>query len=168
MIHSLFFTLALPIIFILHNIDEYIFFDRFKETFFKFANKEVYTREVFRNAVILLSLFVICILALNYFYTNSVLETLTILTFVAISINGLQHCIGSLIYKKMAPGTISAACLILPFAIYVLVTSGSSIFTSLRQTAIYILCSVILTILFILISLALGSFINKLLTTKKG
>lgn len=163
MLNSLLFTIGLPIIFILHNIEEYLCFDKFKETFYKYIGKQFQHRNIFLFAIIMLSLIALTIVILNYNYHNKILHSFTIILFLAIFINGLQHCIGSLLLKKLLPGTLTAAILIIPFSIFMFISAKNEIFFGVESTFIYIVLSLLLMYVSIFMSLWCGYFINKFL-----
>jgi hypothetical protein len=121
---------------------------------FKFVNKAI-----FRYAISFLSIFVIIIAMLNYHHTNIIIHIITVTVLMAIFINGVQHCVISLIYKKILPGTITAIILIIPFSLWVFLSE--KILFSLGFF-IYLVLGFVVMYIFIILSLSFGYVINKL------
>lgn len=161
MIDSIVFTWALPLIFILHNMEEYIYYDQFSEKFSKLAVMELNNRIIFLYAILILSLFVTVVLFVNYFYQSKISHFLVIIVFLAIFINGLQHCLDSLLEKRVLPGTVTSALFIIPFSLYALIKVKGEIFTRIEDILTYIIAALLMMHFAILISLWCGFFINK-------
>jgi hypothetical protein len=162
MIDSIFFTLSLPLIFIIHNIEEYISFDKYPIPLIKRFND----RSVFKYALIILSMTVTTILALNYCYNSKILHFLTIIILFSIFINGIQHCALSLVLRKITPGTFSAAILILPFSVLVFYNEKMSLFNKIEDVLIYLFISMPIMYISIVFSLFCGLCIKKFIKIK--
>lgn len=161
MLNSLLFTIGLPLIFILHNIEEFLCFDKFKDTFYKYIGKQFQHRNIFLYAIIILSLIVVITVILNQIYANNIVHSLTIIIFLAVFINGLQHCLGSIYFRQLLPGTLTAFILIIPFSIYILFSGYKEIFTGIDSALMHFVLSLLVMYLSIFISLWIGFFINK-------
>lgn len=107
------YAFVLAAIFIIHNIEEYLSFDRM----LKLPGKKIFNRKSFLFAIVLLSSLVVLFSVLNYFIDSEVLQKINIVILFALSVNAVQHVIASLRHRRMLPGTYSAAFLILPFAV---------------------------------------------------
>lgn len=113
--------LLLPIILILHNIEEYRSFDEFKTFYLKKMNPKLLHRKVFGYALILLTLFVSALCISNYLMNRPLLQFATTLVALSLLINGMHHCISSLRMRKMLPGTLSSIFLFIPCTVVYLI-----------------------------------------------
>ena len=159
-INSLFFTVALPIIFILRNIEEYVWFERSATSLFRFVGHDFHNRQVFVYAVSILSLGVIATVTLNYIYETPLLHSLTVIVFFAIFINAIKYCFCSLYLRRLLPSTVSAIVLIIPFSIYMLIVSHADMFVGIKGALAYIFIAIIVMFVTVFISFWLGFFMN--------
>ena len=161
MINSLLFTIGLPLIFIIHNIEEYFTFNHSTVSPLKFIGAEFCDRNVFLYAVTILSVGIIAFMTLNYLYISQFFQLMSIVILFSILINGLEHFIGSIFYKTVLPGAVSAVLLMIPFSIYGLFMGRDEIFGSIKGALTYILVSIVIMFVSIFISFWLGFFISK-------
>ncbi|HEV2614120.1 MAG TPA: HXXEE domain-containing protein [Gammaproteobacteria bacterium] len=164
MVNSLLFTVVLPVIFILHNIEEYVSFDPSAWSFYRFIGNEFYNRAVFFYALCLLSITVIVAVTLNYIYAGSLLHALVVITFFSIFINSLEHCAVSLWRRKILPGTISSVLLIIPFSLYALIVGHKDMFVGIQGALNYVFVSFIVMVVAVFLGLWSGFFIDKLMS----
>ena len=162
------YALILAAIFILHNIEEYLSFDKMpKISLMNLLGKKIVTRHSFLFAITFLSFFVLAIGALNYLSENPIFYQINILVLFSLAINALQHLILSLKERRIMPGTLTAALLILPCSIlYTMKLFESSKLDSWSFLK-YALLSPIVMFISIYISLWLGYLLTKS-TYKKG
>lgn len=162
------FSLLLPLIFILHNIEEYVSFDQFKEFYVKLAGKILADRNVFFIAIIFLSIIAVTIIIANYFLHNYYLQLAAVITVFSIFFNGLQHCFGSLVFKKLLPGTLTSIFLIIPFTIIFIFKLKNEVLFKINILIACMLISVIVLFLAIFVSLVFGNLVNNLINFKRG
>lgn len=155
------FGLFLPLIFILHNIEEFRSFAVFKEFYFKKINKKLKHKRVFFYSLVILTVFVSGICIGNYFASSQAVHLMTTLIAMAFLINGLQHCITSLWMHKVLPGTISALFLLIPSSVTYFILLEKETQFGILELISWILFSVIFMYLAIHASLWLGYLIFK-------
>lgn len=161
MLNSLFLTLGLPAVFIIHNIEEYFRFNHSTVSPLKFIGNEFCDRDVFLYAVTLLSIGIIACLMLNYFYTNPIFQLMAVVIVFSLLINGLEHFLGSLFYGTVLPGAVSSVFLMIPFSSYGLFMERDEIFGSIKGALMYIFVSIVIMFVSIFISFWVGFFISK-------
>jgi Protein of unknown function with HXXEE motif len=106
-----FWGLFLPACFVFHNVEEYLFYN---PAYFKFVQKKYRDKAVFLGAQIALTICVTSLCLTNYFLTGPTLQTSTTIIAFSFIMNGLQHCIQSLAFKRLLPGTITGLLLLIP------------------------------------------------------
>ncbi|MFK4011504.1 MULTISPECIES: HXXEE domain-containing protein [Bacillus cereus group] len=114
------FVWILPIIFALHNMEEYLFLPLMREVLDNKVGKGFYEPNVFLIAIVLLTVFVTIIVILYYFYKTRLLERLIMLALAIIFANGIMHTISSIIFLKYMPGVVTSVLLILPYSIWMI------------------------------------------------
>lgn len=159
-------VLLLPLIFILHNVEEYISFDQFKDIYLKVIGRDFFDRNIFLFAISFLSISVSSIIIANYFISNHYLQLVTVIIVFSIFINGIQHCIGSLICRKILPGMLTAVFLIIPFSIIFILKLKYEILFGIKDFIVYMIVSAVVTYVAIFVSLFFGYFLNKLIKFK--
>ena len=135
----------MPIIFMAHNAEEYLSFDKFKDYYAKFVGKKFSEPQTFLGAVSLLSVFVTTIIGVDYYCRNKTTDNLTKITFFSILINGIQHCISSLFFKKMLPGTFTSILLIFPYSIAYLMEMKKQSDFGVKEFMLYSAMSILFT-----------------------
>lgn len=166
--NTIYFTSLLSVIFILHNFEEYMSHDKFPEVYFKFLGDKFRNIKVFLYATTFLDVLVILILAFNYFINNTITLFLSTIIFFSISINGIQHCISSIILKKFSPGAITSIFLIVPFLIISIVKLKNEIFLSGKYVVLCIILSIIVIWALIFISMWLGFLLSKIIKNERA
>ena len=101
-------SLLLQIIFVIHNIEEYLSYASLADYYFKFVDPKLKDPKVFLYALSILSIVVVLLVGVGYFYCNNITKFLTMVVFFSIFINAIQHCINSLFFRKTLPGTITS------------------------------------------------------------
>ncbi|MBI5346676.1 MAG: HXXEE domain-containing protein [Chlamydiae bacterium] len=160
------YVLILALIFVLHNIEEYASYDQIPSAYFKLIGNKFKNSRTFLYAIAILSIVVIFITLLNYFFSNKILETSIIILVFSILINALQHVIGSIWYRRFLPGTFTGIFFIIPFSIVYLIKFDANMKMDFYNLLLYISLSIIVMFLSIYFSLRLGYFLMKL-THKK-
>jgi hypothetical protein len=158
---SLLLTVGLPLTFILHNIEEYFTFEHSAVSPLKFIGNEFCDRDVFLYAVTILTVGIVAFMTLNYFYINQFFRLMAIVVLFSLLINGIEHFIGSLFYRRVLPGAVSAVGLMIPFSIYGIVAERAEIFATTKGALTYLLVSVVIMFVSIFISFWVGFFIKK-------
>jgi len=74
-------SLLLPIIFVIHNIEEYLSYARLADYYFKFVDPKLKDPKVFLYAVSILSIVVVLIIGGGYFYCNKITKFLIMMVF---------------------------------------------------------------------------------------
>ena len=153
-------TLFLPIIFMLHNIEEYVSYAQFSKYYSRFIKKEFNDSTVFLYAISLLSAIAFIIVAANYFFNNDILHYLMIIMLISISINAIQHCISSLYFKTILPGTISSITLIIPYATLLSINLYKQHYPKIEWILYITIISFIFMYLLLFMSLYIGYWIK--------
>lgn len=157
---SLHFSILLPIIFALHNLEEYFYFENFTDNYFNLIGKKFKNRQVFLYAITLLTILVSGIAWLNYFFTSPLTKNLTVIILFSILINGMQHVFSSMLFKKILPGFFTAIFLIIPFCFYIIQHDFYILFTP-RDLILYGIYSILASFVSIYLSLWVGFFLIK-------
>jgi hypothetical protein len=133
-------NLLCPAVLAIHNMDEYSSYDDFVRVYHSRLVTKLTTRRVVKNAAILLTLTVAVLALRTYFGQNAILVTLSKVAVFAIMLNGIGHCVLSLKRRALAPGTLSAIAVVMPYSLIAIAamqsTHGDS-FLSLFIYAIY-------------------------------
>jgi hypothetical protein len=159
--HTKIVGLFLPVVFIVHNIEEYRSFEKFKTFYLKAINSKFRHRTVFLYALMILTIFVSGVCISNYLMTSQILRFATTIVAMSLLANGIQHCISSLWARKILPGTISAIFLLIPCsAIYLVFLEKETQFSILDIVGWFIV-SMIVMFLSIRASLWIGYFLFK-------
>jgi hypothetical protein len=109
------YPLLLSFVFIIHNLEEYIYFDQItKPPFFK----KIANRRSFLFAIGILSLFVLIVSVLQFFITSGFLQNLNLLILFSLALNSIKHIFLSIWKRTFDPGTISAVLLMLPCSVF--------------------------------------------------
>ncbi len=153
--------LLLPVVFILHNIEEYRSFEDFKAFYFKTIHVKLRHRKVFGFALLILTLLVSLICIANYLATNSFLGFATTIVAMSLLINGIQHSVCSCLARKLLPGTISAIFLLIPCSIVYLAFLEKETQFGISSIISWSLVSVVSMFVSIHISLWIGYFFFK-------
>ncbi len=142
---------VLAAIFIIHNAEEYVFFHRMPKKFI-FKN-----RKSFLFSIAMLSLLVILSAIFGFLFKESrFFQAVNSVVLFSLSINAVQHVVFSIWYRKILPGTFSAALLIFPFSLLC--------FTKLVKWEGFgfigcLILTPIAMVLFILVTLRLGNWL---------
>lgn len=108
------YPLLLSTIFIIHNLEEALFFDQMPNIH---IFKKIMNRRSFLFSISILSLFVLVSALLNYFLENRAMQRINLLILFSLAINSIQHLVLSFWHRKLVPGTVSAALLMFPCAL---------------------------------------------------
>ena len=154
-------VLLLPVIFVLHNIEEYLYYDKFTNYYPKFVDQKFNDQKVFLVAVSILSVAVALIAGLDYCFSNNIIKHLTVIVLFSVFINAIQHCICSLFFRKILPGTITSVLLIIPYAIIFITTAKLELNFGFKELISYGIASIFVMIISILISLKIGYWLIK-------
>lgn len=114
-------TLSLPLVLAVHNLDEYAKYEDFVNAYHPRLSKKLTTRPVIRNAAVLLTVSVALLAGFSYVYNDDVLRTMCTVAVFALMLNAISHCMLSLKRRRMLPGTLSAALLVLPYSVVAIV-----------------------------------------------
>jgi hypothetical protein len=155
-------SLLLPIIFALHNIEEYYSFEKFQQTYLRNINQFI-TASAFLYSIIMLNIIVVVLVYTNYFFSSQFTELLTLVIGSALFLNGFQHVIGSLILRKILPGFITSCVFILPLTILFILTARTNILIQFKSFYTYILISIVVMYISIVISLVFGDSMSRLI-----
>ena len=154
-------SLLLPIIFVIHNIEEYLSYARLADYYFKFIDPKLKDPKVFLYAVSILSIVVVLIVGVSYFYCNKITKFLTMIVFFSIFINAIQHCINSLFFRKILPETITSILLIIPYSIIFIINMKNGSIFEFKDFLLYGILSVIVMKISILLSLKISYWLIK-------
>jgi hypothetical protein len=114
-------TLSLPLVMAVHNLDEYAKHEDFVDAYHPRLSKKLTARPVIRNAVVLLTASVAALAGLAYMYEGGVAGTVCKVAVFALLLNAISHCVLSLKRRRVLPGTLSAALLVLPYSVVAVV-----------------------------------------------
>lgn len=159
-------SLFLPIIFVLHNYEEFRGFGRFKEVYSKFAAGCFGNQDVFKYAIIFLSTIVVIAVGGNYLFDTYFTRFACLVVVFAIFINAVQHILLSVRYRKILPGTYTSFFLIIPYFVILILTAGIDVMLFKQHFFKVLFFSVIVMLLSVYLSLVLG-YIFKIYVTKK-
>jgi hypothetical protein len=109
--------LALGVAACLHNLEEWRGYEEFAHTYHGKLNVRLRNRRVFGFALILLSAAVLILGAVEFVEGPGRTTTFSRIVVFAFLVNALEHCARSLITRKLVPGAVSAALLIIPLAL---------------------------------------------------
>ncbi len=151
----------LPIIFIIHNIEEYLSYSKLADYYFKSIDPKFKDPKVFLCAVSILSIVVVLIVGVGYFYCNNITKILTMIVFFSIFINAIQHCINSLFFRKILPGSITSISLIIPYSIIFIINMKNESIFEFKYFMLYGIVSIIAMKISILISLKISYWLIK-------
>ncbi|MGG7176400.1 HXXEE domain-containing protein [Clostridium paraputrificum] len=153
------FLLLIPIIFIIHNIEEFIGIGKVDN---ELSDKFSHEPRQFLVAIIILSIIVLVVFLLNYRKNNIVLNYLVILISTAIGINGIFHILSSIVMKEITPGTITGIVLLI---LYIL--GGMNLKKQIKidgRKMIFIgVIGIVLMLVGIVLSLSIGKIVVSLL-----
>ena len=107
------FSMLLATVFLLHNLEEMIFFDRMPK--FQYA-KKIFNRGSFLFSIVVLSLLAIFFAVWGYLYRSPIVQNVNIIVLFSLTINAIQHGLLSIWYRRIIPGTWTALFLILPIS----------------------------------------------------
>lgn len=154
------FLLLFPVIFILHNVEEVISYKKFKIPFIRVFKAILTDPNVFRHAVIFLSLIVLSVMLCDYFIVNNVLSMLTLIIICSLLVNGLQHCMSSLFFRQFLPGTYTSVFLMIPFSAIYIILMSNEIFFYFGNFVVYFCISIVFMYISIFLGLFFGYFFN--------
>ncbi len=123
--HDTLLSLLLPILFIAHNFEEMSRVDEFQKFYCCLIIPKFRDPILLKRATVFLAIFVVIVIGLNALIEGRFLEILSVIIFLAILINTLQHIATSIWHHKMLPGAYTALFLILPYSIFLLLFSES-------------------------------------------
>jgi hypothetical protein len=130
-------NLLCPAVLAVHNIDEYSRYDDFVRAYHSRLATKLITRQVVRNAAILLTLAVALVAGFAYILRSPVLVMLSKVAVFAMMLNAISHCALSIRRGTLLPGTLSALALVLPFSLIEIAAMrtslGDSFFTLLND-----------------------------------
>jgi len=113
-------NLLLPIVVALHNFEEYRGYEDFVRSYPAWLAEKL-TRTVVGCAAILLTLAVTVLAVATYFYQSEVLLTASKVAIIGLALNCLGHCFLSLTRRKLVPGTLSGAIIVLPYSVIAII-----------------------------------------------
>jgi O-antigen/teichoic acid export membrane protein len=154
-------TLLLPLVLAVHNADEYARYEDFVEAYHPRLNKKLTARPVIRNAVVLLTVSVALLAGFSYMYKSDVLRAVCKLAILALMLNGVSHCVLSLKRRRILPGTLSAALLVLPYSVVAIVVMRSESGDSYAHLALLAALGGLMVPLAIALFLGLGYGISR-------
>lgn len=116
-IYSPYFWL-IPIIFALHNAEEYYFFPEMK--YFRPVQIEENMLQLkhFFIALLILTVFVIGIVVIHNLFLKKITLYAVLLTQTMIFMNGIVHLVGTILKRGYVPGLGTAFFLIIPFSLF--------------------------------------------------
>jgi len=110
--------LVLPIVLAVHNADEYARYEEFVHAYHSRLGKNLTSRPVVRYAATLLTLFVAVLSGLAYAFKDHVFVSMCKVAIFALTMNAISHCVLSFRRRRILPGTLSAALLVLPYSVF--------------------------------------------------
>lgn len=153
-------SLLLPIIFILHNMEEYLYYGKFSQFYSRFIEKKFNDPIIFLYAISFLSFIVFIVIGSNYLFKNEMLNYLMIIVFLSILMNSIQHCVSSLYFRNLLPGTFTSITLIIPYSIFFLITLNEEYQLQIKWGVFFTLTSLISAHLLIFVSFRVGYWIK--------
>jgi Protein of unknown function with HXXEE motif len=138
-------------IFVLHNVEEYISFDRMPKSLF--GQNWMHLNSFLFSILVLSSVLLVAAFCKN--------EILNIIILFSLMLNALQHCVLSIWYRKMTAGTFSAMFLMLPFSILYLLHLFESGAINFYSFIVYLLVSPVVMVGSILATLGVGNYFFK-------
>lgn len=153
------FLLLIPIVFIMHNIEEFMGIGKVdNELLGKFSHEP----KQFLVAIIILSIIVLVVFSFNYRKNNIVLNYLVILMSTAIGINGIFHIISSVVMREITPGTITGIVLLILYIFEVLNLKNQIKIDGKKMILIGVI-GIVLMLVSIVLSLSIGKIVVSLL-----
>ncbi len=153
--------LLLPVAAIIHNAEEYVSFDKFRQSFLSKLDPKLQERRVFAWALLIITLFITVITVSNYFVGSAILQFLTTLIALALQLNAIQHLFLSFKTEKLVPGTISAVLVVMPACLLYLMQLKMEIHYTPFDIVIWSLLAALFMYASIHISLRIGYLIKK-------
>lgn len=148
--------LLLPLLFALHNLEEYRSFEEFKKFYFQMTPTKFHHRKVFLYALIILNFLAGGLCIANYFVDKPSIRFATTMVALALLVNGLQHCTSSLRMRKRLPGLISSIFLLIPGTVTYLALLHKEFPFSFADSLQWSLLAILIMLLAIRISLWLA------------
>jgi hypothetical protein len=109
-------NLLFPVVVALHNFEEYHGYADFVRSYPAWLAEKL-TRRVVGWAAILLTLTVTALAVATYFYRTEVLLAIAKIAIIGLALNCLGHCILSITRRRVVPGTLSGAVIVLPYSL---------------------------------------------------
>jgi O-antigen/teichoic acid export membrane protein len=161
-------TLLLPLVLAVHNLDEYAKYEDFVSTYHPRLSRKLTARPVIRNAVILLTVSVALLAGFSYVYNDDVLRTICTVAIFALMLNAISHCVLSLKRRRMLPGTLSAAVLVLPYSVVAIMITRSESGDSYSRLALLAALGALTVPLAIALFIGLGYGISRWETRRQA
>jgi hypothetical protein len=110
-------NLLFPVVLAAHNADEYRRYEDFVREYHGRLSARLATRNVMRNAAILLPIVAAALAVPTYAWNPTALMTIARIAIFALMLNAIGHCALSVKRRSMLPGTVSAIALVLPYSL---------------------------------------------------
>lgn len=145
----------LAIAFVVHNFEEWLGFDHFREVFLGRLDTRLKDHFVFGAALVFLSAAVLGVTLFECVFDMTLVHCLSRISVLEIGLNALWHCGLSLYRRQLVPGTLSALFLLVPLA-----ATATCLMFHMGDTAfefgLYVVISVLLLPVFVYSSLWAG------------
>ncbi|MUL34582.1 HXXEE domain-containing protein [Priestia megaterium] len=154
----------LPIVFGIHNFEELFYLQGWikevvNQNKFQFL-VSLYNFNNLRMAMILLTLFSVIIVFMEYKRRNKLSFSILILGICLLEINGVTHFFQLIIFQRYNPGLISACLLIIPYMSYMLYLFYKNNYVKKKNILKYLLISIFSMNPIILMFLLLAKIIS--------
>ena len=156
---------GIPIVFLIHNLEELWFMEDWAEVYLKDRNNEfierLYQFDTVAMAMLLLTLAVTFILFLHYWKRNKITLNLTILCISLLCFNSFTHIGQFLFLQKYVPGLLSAVFLMAPLTLYSLYLFVTNKMISTKRGITYFGISILTMGPIIILFLSIANLITK-------
>ncbi|SFJ06996.1 MULTISPECIES: HXXEE domain-containing protein [unclassified Bacillus (in: firmicutes)] len=116
-LHSPYFWL-IPIIFTLHNAEEYYFFREIKYLQSIQMEENMLQSKHFFIALLILTVFVCAIVLIHNLFLKKITLYAVLITQAMIFMNGIVHLVGAILKRGYVPGLGTAFFLVIPFSVF--------------------------------------------------
>jgi hypothetical protein len=142
----------LPAIYIIHNVEEYLFIGRFA------AKHDIHTSMTeSQQAIIYATILGLAAMIAGYKYAKKTDSNFWLLAIIgALFLNGVTHSIQAIYFRDYVPGLITSLIFYLPFCGYLLISSFRHGILETRKVPLLILASLLITAVILIFSFGMA------------
>jgi len=119
--------LLFPVVLAIHNLDEALGRADFASAWHRKLDPRLADRRVRAAAASLLTLAAATIAIANYLDSTAASQLAARIAVFALFLNAIGHCAISILKGRLLPGTVTAACLVIPFSVVALYSARADV-----------------------------------------